>query len=223
MNSCEVVLNSPLLMKTYTTDSHLVPSLLTAKVRWNKSHLVVHWIRLPGLYLVKLQMAFMKEFTPNLNELIGKCEETTDKRNGLKIILGFFQACRNDPLLGHSWSHRTPQVCAHQPWSEEPEAAKSSPRGNRLKSILSFIQRQNFHWLQRCRFIHFQETIQQWHPCCSYNGGMENSHILKAISIFLAYGPCTEPLCGSMRVSHAERAQKTCTACAWEGAYAWNS
>lgn len=37
---------------------------------------------------------------------------------------------------------------------------------------------------------------------------MENQHILRAISIVLAYGPCTVPLCESMRASYAEKAKK---------------
>lgn len=101
--------------------------------------------------------------------------------------------------------------------------SKADQRAMHMKASSYLIQRKNLHWLRSCSFIHLQETIQQWHPCCGCDGDTENQHILRAISIFLAYGPCTEPLFGSMRVSHAERAQKTFTACAWEGAYACNS
>lgn len=64
----------------------------------------------------------------------GDCGEA--KSTG--IILGSFQPDYEDPLPGDIWPEKRPQDCTQHCWSEESEAARSFPRGNRHESTLSF-------------------------------------------------------------------------------------
>lgn len=158
--------------------------------------------------------AFEKGFTHC--EMWGDCGQA--KWTG--IILGSFQLDDEDLSLGTSGLRRATGLCTAL-LVRGIRGSWELPKGQWTWS--HFTQRQNFHWLQWCNFIHVQKTIQQWHSHCSYDADMENQHILKAISIVIAYGPCTESLFGSMRASHAEKAKKMCTICSWEGADACNS
>lgn len=167
--------------------------------------------------------AFKKGFTQNLNVLTVKCEETVEKRSQLVLFWNPSNQMMRTPSLGTSDLRRDDKTAHNTVGQRNQRQLGASQVAIGMKAPSRFTQRQNFHWLQWCSFIHVQKTIQQWHSHCSYAVGMKNQHIIKAISTVVAYGPRTEPLFGSMGASHAEQAQKTCTVCAWEGSYACSS